>query len=126
MAPPRDRAPGTLRSLGWLFCRTKQLQEIVMSDPRYRDPRLDPLPTEESEIRSRRAAELGSSNAMWGWIAGAVVVALILLFIFGSTGPNTSDQATTTTTPPATTGQGTTTRTPSTPTTPPAGQGTAR
>jgi hypothetical protein len=87
---------------------------------------------EDSEIRSRRADELGSSNAMWGWIAGAVVVALILLFVFGSTGPNTSDQAGTTATPPAaTTGQGTTTRTtppaanPS-PTTPPTGQGTAR
>jgi hypothetical protein len=106
-----------------------------MSDPRYRDPRLDPPPPmDESDIRSRRADELGSSNAMWGWIAGAVVVALVLLFVFGSTGPNTTDQAGTTATPPATTGQGTTgnrTTPPAanpspTPTTPPAGGGTAR
>jgi hypothetical protein len=92
---------------------------------------MDPPPTEESDIRSRRADELGSSNAMWGWIAGAVVVALVLLFVFGSSGPNTSDQATTTSTPPATTGQGSTRTTPPaanpTPATPPAsGQGTAR
>jgi hypothetical protein len=85
-----------------------------MTDPRYRDPRLDPPPMEEGEVRSQRLDELSSSNAMWGWIAGAVVVALVLLFVFGSTGPNTSDQATTTTTPPATTGQGTN-RTPSPP-----------
>jgi hypothetical protein len=80
-----------------------------MSDPRYRDPRLDPPPMEEGEVRSRRIDELSSSNAMWGWIAGAVVVALVLLFVFGSRGPNTSDQATTTASPPAaTTGQRTT------------------
>jgi hypothetical protein len=104
-----------------------------MSDPRYRDPRLDPPPMEESEVRSRRLDELGSPNAMWGWIAGAVVVALVLLFVFGSSGPNTSDQATTTSPPAATTGQGTT-RTPSpppianpSPSSPPAsGQGTSR
>jgi hypothetical protein len=90
---------------------------------------------EESEVRSHRYDELGSSNAMWGWIAGAVVVALVLLFVFGSTGPNTSDQAGTTASPPAsTTGQGTANRTPSpppianpNPSSPPAsGQGTAR
>lgn len=86
-----------------------------MSDPRYRDPRLDSLPNEESEVRPRKLSELGSSNAMWGWIAGAVVVALVLLFIFGSSGPNTTDQAGTTASPPAaTTGQGTV-RTPSPP-----------
>ena len=106
-----------------------------MSDPRYRDPRLDPPPMEESEVRSRRYDELGSSNAMWGWIAGAVVVALVLLFVFGSSGPNTSDQAGTTASPPAaTTGQGTSTPTPApppianpSPTSPPASTpGTAR
>ena len=103
-----------------------------MTDPRYRDPRLDPPPMEESEVRSRRVDELSSSNAMWGWIAGAVVVALVLLFVFGSTGPNTSDQATTTTPPAGTTGQGTT-RTPApppianpSPTSPPATPSPAR
>ena len=44
-----------------------------MSDPRYRDPRLDPPPLQEDEIRSQRLNELESSNAMWGWVAGAVV-----------------------------------------------------
>jgi len=53
-----------------------------MSDPRYRDPRFDPPPLQEDDIRSQRLNELESSNAMWGWIAGAVVLALVLMFVF--------------------------------------------
>ena len=53
-----------------------------MSDPRYRDPNLDPPPLQEDDIRSQRLNELESSNAMWGWIAGAVVLALVLMFVF--------------------------------------------
>ena len=53
-----------------------------MSDPRYRDPRLDPPPLREDEARSQRMGELESSNAMWGWVAGAVVLALVLVFVF--------------------------------------------
>jgi hypothetical protein len=53
-----------------------------MSDPRFRDPRLDPPPLQEEELRSQRLTELQSSNAMWGWVAGAVVLALVLLFVF--------------------------------------------
>ena len=53
-----------------------------MSDPRYRDPRLDPPPLQEDDIRSQRLNELESSNAMWGWVAGAVVLALVLMFVF--------------------------------------------
>jgi hypothetical protein len=53
-----------------------------MSDPRFRDPRLDPPPIREDEIRSQRLNELESSNAMWGWVAGAVVLALVLIFVF--------------------------------------------
>lgn len=53
-----------------------------MSDPRFRDPRLDPPPIKEDEIRSQRLNELESSNAMWGWVAGAVVLALVLVFVF--------------------------------------------
>jgi hypothetical protein len=53
-----------------------------MSDPRYRDPRFDQPPLQEDEIRSQRLNELESSNAMWGWIAGAVVLALVLMFVF--------------------------------------------
>jgi len=52
-----------------------------MSDPHYRDPRLDPPPLDD-DIRSRRLSELESSNAMWGWVAGAVVLALVLMFVF--------------------------------------------
>ncbi len=52
-----------------------------MSDPRYRDPRLDPPPLDD-DVRSRRLSELESSNAMWGWVAGAVVLALVLMFVF--------------------------------------------
>lgn len=53
-----------------------------MSDPRFRDPRLDPPPLKEEEIRSQRLNELESTNAMWGWVAGAVVLALVLVFVF--------------------------------------------
>jgi len=53
-----------------------------MSDPRYRDPRFDQPPLREDDIRSQRLNELESSNAMWGWIAGAVVLALVLMFVF--------------------------------------------
>ena len=53
-----------------------------MSDPRYRDPRFDQPPLQEDDIRSQRLNELESSNAMWGWIAGAVVLALVLMFVF--------------------------------------------
>src|SRR5262249_42896149 len=52
------------------------------SDPRFRDPRMDPPPLREDEIRSQRLDELESSNAMWGWVAGAVVLALVLMFVF--------------------------------------------
>src|SRR5437879_2531064 len=53
-----------------------------MSDPRFRDPRHDPPPLQEDDLRSRRLNELESSNAMWGWVAGAVVLALVLVFVF--------------------------------------------
>ena len=53
-----------------------------MSDPRYRDPRFDQPPLQEDDIRSQRLNELESTNAMWGWIAGAVVLALVLMFVF--------------------------------------------
>src|SRR6185436_10787291 len=43
---------------------------------------LDQPPLQEDEIRSQRLNELESSNAMWGWIAGAVVLALVLMFVF--------------------------------------------
>jgi len=33
-------------------------------------------------MRSRRLNELEANNAMWGWVAGAVVLALVLLFVF--------------------------------------------
>ena len=63
-----------------------------MSDPRFRDPRLDPAPIPEDDIRSERLNELNSSNAMWGWVAGAVVLALVLIFVFtrGQVGDTTA------------------------------------
>ena len=112
-----------------------------MSDPRYTDPRYDQPPLHEPPPRPIRSSELESSNAMWGWIAGAVVLALVLVFIFGRM--NSTDVATdtrTTTSPPATTGMAPPrtepappaqrpTPAPTTPSTPapaPADQGTAR
>ena len=64
-----------------------------MSDPRFRDPRLDPPPLQEDEIRSQRLNELESSNAMWGWVAGAVVLALVLVFVFTRGQIDSSPQA---------------------------------
>jgi|SRR4051812_28771624 hypothetical protein len=63
-----------------------------MSDPRYRDPNLDPPPLRDDDIRSQRVNELESSNAMWGWVAGAVVLALVLMFVFtrGQVSDNTA------------------------------------
>jgi hypothetical protein len=57
-------------------------KETAMSDPRFRDPRVDPPPIRDDEFRSQRLNELESSNAMWGWVAGAVVLALVLMFVF--------------------------------------------
>lgn len=53
-----------------------------MSDPHFHNNRIDQPPLRDDEIRSRRLNELESSNAMWGWVAGAVVLALVLTFVF--------------------------------------------
>jgi hypothetical protein len=75
-----------------------------MSDPRYRDPRFDQPPLQDDDIRSRRLNELESSNAMWGWIAGAVVLALVLMFVFTRGQVNDTTASNITAPPAATTG----------------------
>jgi len=82
-----------------------------MSDPRFRDPRMDPPPIREDEIRSQRLNELESSNAMWGWVAGAVVLALVLIFVFTRGQVSDTNTAANTPSPPAVT-TGTTPPTP--------------
>jgi hypothetical protein len=72
-----------------------------MSDPRYRDPRFDPPPLKDDEIRSQRLNELESSNAMWGWVAGAVVLALVLMFVFTRGQVNDTTASNTVPSPPA-------------------------
>lgn len=68
-----------------------------MSDPRYTDPRMAEPPLRDEELR--RIGELErSSNAMWGWIAGGIVLALLLVFVFGRT--PTTDTASMTAPPP--------------------------
>ncbi len=58
------------------------------SDPRYSDPDLhDPM---RRDLQRSMAAPEEQSNAMWGWIAGAVVIALLLLFVFARTPNNSS------------------------------------
>jgi hypothetical protein len=91
-----------------------------MSDPQFRDPRLDPPPLHEDEIRSQRLNELESSNAMWGWVAGAVVLALVLMFVF--TRGQYSDTTASNVPPPAatTTGSAPTSSAPPAPNMPPA------
>ncbi|MEA2983740.1 MAG: hypothetical protein QOF91_3597 [Alphaproteobacteria bacterium] len=77
-----------------------------MSDPRSRDPRFDPPPLQEDDIRSQRLNELESSNAMWGWVAGAVVLALVLMFVFTRGQVNDTTASNTIPSPPATTTTG--------------------
>jgi hypothetical protein len=57
------------------------------------------------EISARRLGDLNSSNAMWGWIAGAVVLGLVLIFVFARVqGTDTASNAVPTSPPAATTG----------------------
>jgi hypothetical protein len=106
--------------------------EAIMSDPLFKDPRYDSPPLQEDEIRRRRMSEMNDSNAMWGWIAGAVVLALVLVFVFAR-GQSTDTTASNVPAPPATTGMAPPTNTPTmppvaTPRPSPSttGQGTAR
>ena len=46
----------------------------------YQDP--DPLRDSDLDRDARIDRDYGS-NAMWGWIAGAVVLVLMLVFLFG-------------------------------------------
>jgi hypothetical protein len=48
----------------------------------YQDP--DPLRDGDLDRNARIDRDYGS-NAMWGWIAGAVVLVLMLVFLFGGT-----------------------------------------
>jgi hypothetical protein len=86
-----------------------------MSDPRYSDPRYQPPPFQDSD-RARQLGQMESTNAMWGWIAGGVVVVLMLLFVFGRNPNATSDSASVSSPPATTTGQAT----PRAPASPPA------
>lgn len=53
-----------------------------MSDPRNTDPRLREPPSQHDSQR-RKFGELERSNAMWGWVAGGIVLALLLIFVLG-------------------------------------------
>jgi len=87
-----------------------------MSDPRYRDPNIDrPPPLQEDDIRSQRLNELESSNAMWGWVAGAVVLALVLMFVFTRGQVNDTTASNTSPSPPAATTGSATPRNPGPP-----------
>jgi hypothetical protein len=88
-----------------------------MSDPRFTDPRLSDPPLQD-DIQRNRTGELDKSNAMWGWIAGGVVLALLLVFVFGRS-PSTDQASSQMTAPPP--GQSTLSP-PTSPPTPPAVQ----
>jgi hypothetical protein len=72
---------------------------------------MDPPPLSEDEIRSQRLNERESSNAMWGWVAGAVVLALVLMFVF-TRGQVNDTTASNVPAPPAATTTGTATAPP--------------
>src|SRR3979490_1964612 len=99
----------------------------AMSDPRStaRDPRM----TDPRDYRPTDLAPVdpgtGASNALWGWVAAALFVAAVLLFVFASgsgdqsasNGINLPPTASAPKLPPSTTGAGTTdtARTPAAP-----------
>ena len=56
---------------------------MTYQDPNLRDRELDPG-------LDRRIDRNYGSNAMWGWIAGAVVLVLMLVFLFGGTTDSTN------------------------------------
>ena len=67
-----------------------------MSDPRMSDPRM-------SDPRYYRRPDLdGASdvNAVWGWVAAAAFVAVVLLFVFASGNTNRTAEGTGATMPP--------------------------
>jgi hypothetical protein len=72
-----------------------------MSDPRFE--LRDPPPLREDDARAKRLNELQSSNAMWGWVAGAVVLALVLIFVFTRGQVSDTDTASNIPSPPAAT-----------------------
>ena len=86
-----------------------------MSDPRYTDPRLSEPPRQD-DFQRQRLGELDRSNTMWGWVAGGIVLALLLVFVFGRA-PSTDQASTQMTAPPP---GPTTLAPPSSPPTPPA------
>jgi hypothetical protein len=90
------------------------------TDPRYNDPRTDPVLSRDASI-----------GGVWGWIAGLAVLALIAFIVIAgwngnpntaSNGPAPMTTGSTTGTapmrmiPPSTTGSGTTSPQPATPT----------
>ena len=98
-----------------------------MSDPRLtdRDPRMtDPRDYRRTDIDPVDPGT-GASNALWGWVAAALFVAAVLLFVFASgsgdqsasNGINLPPTASAPKLPPSTTGAGTTdtARTPAAP-----------
>jgi hypothetical protein len=74
-----------------------------MSDPNFTDPRFAPPPRDNELRRDQRLGDLEQSNAMWGWIAGGIVLALVLMFVFSNTGTNTNTAAIDNGIPPAST-----------------------
>ena len=68
-----------------------------MSDPRYTDPHLGEPPLQDTQRRP--LGEADKSNAMWGWVAGGIMVALLLVFVFGRS-PSTDQANTQMTAPP--------------------------
>ena len=106
-----------------------------MSDPRLtdNDPRMtDPRDYRRTDIDPVVDPGSGASNALWGWVAAALFVAAVLLFVFASgsgdqsanNGINLPPTASAPKLPPSTTGSGTTDTAPTpmapAPATPPA------
>ncbi|MCX7313902.1 MAG: hypothetical protein NTV56_19855 [Alphaproteobacteria bacterium] len=75
-----------------------------MEPNRFSDHRIDQQPLRDDALRSQLVTKLETNNAMWGWVAGAVVLALVLVFVFsrGQSSDTTANNLPTT--PAVTTG----------------------
>src|SRR6478672_10913657 len=81
-------SPGTSRRTGGWHDMARAEGRNAMSDPRLSDS--DPRMTDPRDYRRTNLdpvdPDTGASNALWGWVAAALFVAAVLLFVFASGG----------------------------------------
>jgi hypothetical protein len=78
------RHAGTSVLRSWLPVDDQRWTEILMSD--YRNTDFDPLSPEDPYRRDAKMdPDVRAANAVWGWLAAAVFVVVVLAVAFGMT-----------------------------------------